>query len=93
MRRPLSDFPSSHSLRQVLSFDTDSDKEDPRQNVVRFSNNGTVLATGGTDGVVRVWRVSTGGKFSEVLLADGLSVVVNDGAPSLMTPCPCRGWL
>ncbi|XP_075212300.1 guanine nucleotide-exchange factor SEC12 isoform X2 [Lycorma delicatula] len=38
------------------SIQTDFSKEEPIQRVVRISRNGSLMATGGTDGHVRVWK-------------------------------------
>jgi WD40 repeat protein len=46
------------SAIKLAQWQTDfTDGEDARQNVAVFSTDGAVLATGGSDGIVRVWRV------------------------------------
>ena len=39
---------------------TDFDEKEPYQKAVRFSHDGSLLVTGGTDGVVRCWKVNKG---------------------------------
>ena len=48
-------------LKRILTFATDATQEDPRQNVAVFNAAGDLLATGGTDGIVNVYRVTRGG--------------------------------
>ena len=42
----------------MLTLATDADTEDANQNAVAFSDDGSRLVTGGTDSVVRLWRVT-----------------------------------
>ncbi|KAI4464821.1 prolactin regulatory element binding protein [Holotrichia oblita] len=43
-------------LQASDSIQTDYNKEEPLQRVVRISKNGKVMATGGADGIVRLWK-------------------------------------
>ena len=43
------------NVRALKSIQTDFGKPEPYQKVVRISPDGKVMATGGDDGVVRVW--------------------------------------
>lgn len=47
----------ANTLEQVAEFQTELEGKDPSQNVARCCPRGELLATGGTDGVVRIWRV------------------------------------
>jgi hypothetical protein len=47
------------SATKLAQWQTDfTEGEDARQNVGVFAVDGSMLATGGSDGIVRVWRVS-----------------------------------
>ncbi|CAH1253972.1 PREB [Branchiostoma lanceolatum] len=48
---------SDYKVESLACVDTDFHKEDPFQKVVRFSRDGDIIATGGADGHVRVWKV------------------------------------
>ncbi|XP_035666428.1 prolactin regulatory element-binding protein-like isoform X1 [Branchiostoma floridae] len=48
---------SEYKVESLACVDTDFHKEEPFQKVVRFSRDGDIIATGGADGHVRVWKV------------------------------------
>ncbi|XP_078598300.1 guanine nucleotide-exchange factor SEC12-like isoform X3 [Branchiostoma floridae x Branchiostoma japonicum] len=48
---------SDYKVESLACVDTDFHKEEPFQKVVRFSRDGDIIATGGADGHVRVWKV------------------------------------
>ena len=45
-------------IEKGASVQTDYHKDDPAQKVSVFSSNKEYLATGGADGVVRMWKVN-----------------------------------
>lgn len=47
------------SVTGLAEVQTDLNPQDPLQKVVRFSPDLNLLLTGGTDGHIRVWEVST----------------------------------
>lgn len=47
----------NNTLTQVSEFASETEGKDPQQNVARLSADGRLLATGGTDGIVRIWTV------------------------------------
>lgn len=65
---------AASTLEQVCEWQSELEGKDPSQNVARCSLNGELIATGGTDGVLRIW--STGAK-----LRDGQE-------PTLKQTCP-----
>ena len=42
----------------VKSVRTDFSDKDSYQKVVRFNHDGSLIVTGGCDGIVRLWKVS-----------------------------------
>ncbi|EQC33453.1 hypothetical protein SDRG_08965 [Saprolegnia diclina VS20] len=75
---------SKTTSAHVTEFQTDFAKDDSYQSVLRFSPDGTKLATGGEDGTVRVWELTIpdhdddetfakGFKATEVAKLDGHS--------------------
>ena len=56
------------NLKEVAKAQTDFTEGAPCQNAVAFDSSGKLLATGGDDGIVRIWNVdSTGGSFELTL--------------------------
>ena len=47
-------------VRSLKSVQTDFAEADAYQKVVRFSCDGSLVVTGGTDGVVQCWKVRRG---------------------------------
>lgn len=45
-------------LNKIASVQTDFSDGDSYQKVVHFNHNGSLLITGGSDGVIRGWKVS-----------------------------------
>uniref|UniRef100_A0A8D1GIW0 Prolactin regulatory element-binding protein n=1 Tax=Sus scrofa TaxID=9823 RepID=A0A8D1GIW0_PIG len=58
------------SVENLQAVQTDF-SPDPLQKVVRFNHDATLLATGGTDGYVRVWKVPTLEKVLEFRAHEG----------------------
>lgn len=62
-------------IKPVDSVQTDFSKQEPLQKVVRISRSGEFMATGGTDGHVRIWRFSS---LKSVYTLKGHSKEVDD---------------
>ncbi|XP_022918698.1 guanine nucleotide-exchange factor SEC12 [Onthophagus taurus] len=54
------------AFKAADSIQTDYNKEEPVQRVVRISKNGKIMATGGTDGIVRLWKFPSLEKYGEL---------------------------
>jgi prolactin regulatory element-binding protein len=53
---------TGNGLEELASFQADFAEEEKCVNIARWSLNSDLLATGGEDGVLRVWKVAGGGK-------------------------------
>lgn len=63
-------------MTERATFDSDFKEEEPSQNAVVFNATGDRLATGGDDGIVRVWKV-TGDAVEQVHAFAGHNKPVN----------------
>mmetsp|Transcript_96580 Transcript_96580/g.201827 ORF Transcript_96580/g.201827 Transcript_96580/m.201827 type:complete len:372 (-) Transcript_96580:65-1180(-) len=84
-----------NEIKELCEWSTEEDGKEPEQNIARFSPDGSLIVTGGTDGQVKVYtaqktpekpvfKQKCGEKTKEILdvdfSPDGASVVACDGA-------------
>jgi len=50
-----------NSLTQLCEFQTESEGKEPEQNFALYSADGTLIVTGGTDGIVKLWNAGDPG--------------------------------
>lgn len=46
-----------NTLTELCTWDTEEDGKAPEQNFAKYSPDATLIVTGGTDGIVQVWKV------------------------------------
>jgi len=72
---------AENTLTQLCDFSTEEAGKEPEQNIAKYSPDGKLIVTGGTDGQVKLWKAETppavptflrlcGAKTKEILDAD-----------------------
>lgn len=57
-----------NSITKLCQWDTEHAGKEPEQNFAKFSSDGTMIVTGGTDGFVQVWKVGESLEVQPTLL-------------------------